>query len=161
MIPLQSNASADLIIAPTLCGSVIPSKARIIGFEEFFLEISINLSKDIVLDDVYTLRMKYPSLTEFIKNNFGALEDMNVDDTFELIASCIDQVYSEEESWASEECTKKELITFIESLNSSQFKKVEKFFETMPKLSHTVTVTNPNTQVESDIKIEGLQNFFG
>ena len=120
-----------------------------------------NHSHDIVLDDVYTLRMKYPSLTEFIKNNFGALEDMNVDDTFELIASCIDQVYSEEESWASEECTKKELITFIESLNSSQFKKVEKFFETMPKLSHTVTVTNPNTQVESDIKIEGLQNFFG
>ena len=120
-----------------------------------------NHSPDIVLDDVYTLRMKYPSLTEFIKNNFGALEDMNVDDTFELIASCIDQVYSEEESWASEECTKKELITFIESLNSSQFKKVEKFFETMPKLSHTVTVTNPNTQVESDIKIEGLQNFFG
>ena len=120
-----------------------------------------NHSPDIVLDDVYTLRMKYPSLTEFIKNNFGALEDMNVDDTFELIASCIDQVYSEEESWASEESTKKELITFIESLNSSQFKKVEKFFETMPKLSHTVTVTNPNTQVESDIKIEGLQNFFG
>ena len=120
-----------------------------------------NHSPDIILDDVYTLRMKYPSLTEFIKNNFGALEDMNVDDTFELIASCIDQVYSEEESWASEECTKKELITFIESLNSSQFKKVEKFFETMPKLSHTVTVTNPNTQVESDIKIEGLQNFFG
>ena len=120
-----------------------------------------NHSPDIVLDDVYTLRLKYPSLTEFIKNNFGALEDMNVDDTFELIASCIDQVYSEEESWASEECTKKELITFIESLNSSQFKKVEKFFETMPKLSHTVTVTNPNTQVESDIKIEGLQNFFG
>ena len=120
-----------------------------------------NHSPDIVLDDVYTLRMKYPSLTEFIKNNFGALEDMDVDDTFELIASCIDQVYSEEESWASEECTKKELITFIESLNSSQFKKVEKFFETMPKLSHTVTVTNPNTQVESDIKIEGLQNFFG
>ena len=120
-----------------------------------------NHSPDIVLDDIYTLRMKYPSLTEFIKNNFGALEDMNVDDTFELIASCIDQVYSEEESWASEECTKKELITFIESLNSSQFIKVEKFFETMPKLSHTVTVTNPNTQVESDIKIEGLQNFFG
>ena len=118
-------------------------------------------SPDVVLDDVYTLRMKYPSLTEFIKNNFGALEEMNVDDTFELIASCIDQVFSEEESWASEECTKKELVTFIESLNSSQFKKVETFFETMPKLSHTVKVLNPNTKVESDIKIEGLQNFFG
>ena len=118
-------------------------------------------TKDIVLDDVYTLRMKYPSLNEFIKTNFDNVDDMKVDDTFDLIASCIDQVYSEEESWASEECTKKELTTFVESLNSGQFKKVEKFFETMPKLSHTVKVTNPNTEVESEIKIEGLQNFFG
>ena len=118
-------------------------------------------SIDIKLDDVYTLRMKYPSLTEFIKNNFSAIDEMSVDDTFDLIASCIDQVYSEEESWASEECTKKELTTFVESLNSNQFKKDEKFFETMPKLSHTVKVTNPNTNVESEIKIEGLQNFFG
>tara|TARA_A100001388_G_C28742372_1_gene487564 strand:+ start:856 stop:1575 length:720 start_codon:yes stop_codon:yes gene_type:complete len=128
---------------------------------------SINVQKDedhstdIQLDDVYTLRMKYPSLTEFIKNNFGAMGEMNVDDTFDLIASCIDQVYSEEESWASEECTKKELTNFIESLNSKQFKKVENFFETMPKLSHSVKVLNPNTKVESEIKIEGLQSFFG
>ena len=120
-----------------------------------------NHSTDIKLDDVYTLRMKYPSLTEFIKNNFGAMGEMNVDDTFDLIASCIDQVYSEEESWASEECTKKELTNFIESLNSNQFKKVENFFETMPKLSHSVKVLNPNTKVESEIKIEGLQSFFG
>ncbi len=118
-------------------------------------------SKDIVLDDVYTLRMKYPSLNEFIKTNFDNVDSMKVDDTFDLIASCIDQVYSEEESWASEECTKKELTTFVESLNSGQFKKVERFFETMPKLSHTVKVINPNTEVESEIKIEGLQNFFG
>ena len=118
-------------------------------------------STDIVLDDVYTLRMKYPSLNEFIKNNFGAMQEMNVDDTFDLIASCIDQVYSKEETWASEECTKKELTTFVESLNSGQFKKVEKFFETMPKLSHTVKVTNPHTKVESYIVLEGLQNFFG
>ena len=117
-------------------------------------------NRDIQLDDTYTLRMRYPSLDEFIKNNFGAVEQMNVDDTFDLIASCIDQVYSEEESWASEDCTKKELNDFVESLNSSQFKLVEKFFETMPKLSHTVKVTNPNTQVESEITIEGLQNFF-
>ena len=117
-------------------------------------------NRDIQLDDTYTLRMRYPSLDEFIKNNFGAVEQMNVDDTFDLIASCIDQVYSEEESWASEDCTKKELNDFVESLNSSQFKLVEKFFETMPKLSHTVQVTNPNTQVESEIPIERLQNFF-
>jgi len=116
--------------------------------------------KDIKLDDTYTLRMKYPSLAEFTKTNFGSMNEMKVDDTFELIASCIDQVYSEEESWSHQECTKKELSDFIESLNSNQFKMVEKFFETMPKLSHTVKVTNPNTKVESEIKIEGLQSFF-
>ena len=70
-------------------------------------------------------------------------------------------MYSEEEFWASADCTKKELNDFIESLNSTQFKMVEKFFETMPKLAHTVKVINPNTKVESEIKIEGLQNFFG
>ena len=120
-----------------------------------------NHSPDIILDDTYTLRMKYPSLNEFIKNNFGAVENMGVDDTFDLIASCIDQVYTEEESWTSDECTKKELSDFVESLNSSQFKLVENFFVTMPKLSHTIKVTNPNTKVESDVTIEGLQSFFG
>ena len=105
--------------------------------------------------------MKSPSLTEFIKNNFGSLNEMSVDDTFDLIASCIDQVYSEEESWASEECTKKELTTFVESLNSNQFKEIETFFETMPKLSHKVKVINPNTKKENEIVLEGLQNFFG
>ena len=115
---------------------------------------------DIKLDDTLTMRMKYPSLAEFTKTNFGSMNEMKVDDTFELIASCIDQVYSEEESWSHQECTKKELSDFIESLNSNQFKMVEKFFETMPKLSHTVKVVNPNTKVESEIKIEGLQSFF-
>tara|TARA_S200000501_G_scaffold171434_1_gene161538 strand:- start:1255 stop:1971 length:717 start_codon:yes stop_codon:yes gene_type:complete len=117
-------------------------------------------SPDIKLDDQFTLRMRYPSLSEFIKSNF-TMDDMKVDDTFELIASCVDQVYSEEESWTQEDCTKKELMEFIEQLNSSQFKEIEKFFDTMPKLSHTVKVTNPNTKVESEIVLEGLQNFFG
>ena len=126
--------------------------------------IKVNKSKkhkkDIKLDDTYTLRLRYPSLDEFINQNFTA-ESIKVDDTFELIASCIDQVYSEEESWTHEDCTKKELVEFIEQMNSSQFKEIETFFETMPKLSHKVKVKNPNTKVESEIVLEGLQNFFG
>ena len=133
----------------------------LINIDSIKIQKSDDHDRDIKLDEQYTLRMRYPSLNEFIKNNFATTTEMNVDDTFDLIASCIDQVYSEDETWASEECTKKELTSFIESLNSSQFKKVEKFFETMPKLSHTVKVTNPNTNVESEIKIEGLQSFFG
>jgi len=115
---------------------------------------------DIKLDDVYTLKMRYPSLDEFIKSNF-AMDKMEVDDTFDLIASCIDQVYSEEESWTQEDCTQKELSEFLEQLNSAQFKEIEEFFNTMPKLSHTVKVKNPNTGVENEILLEGLQNFFG
>ena len=125
------------------------------------IQISDDHNQDIKLDDEYTLRMKYPSLDEFIKNNFNTAGDINVDDTFDLIASCIEQVYSEEESWAASDCTKKELSQFVEQLNSSQFKEIEKFFDTMPKLSHTVKVINPNTKKENEVVLEGLQSFFG
>ena len=133
----------------------------LINIDTIKVQKSDDHEKDIKLDDQYTLRMRYPSLNEFIKNNFATATEMNVDDTFDLIASCIDQVYSEEESWASADCTKKELSQFLDQLNSSQFKAIEKFFETMPKLSHTVKVTNPNTKKECEIVLEGLQNFFG
>jgi len=131
-----------------------------INIDSIQIQKSDDHNPNIKLDDTYTLKMRYPSLNEFIKTNFNA-EDIKVDDTFELIASCIDQVYSEEESWTQEDCTKKELTEFIEQLNSAQFKEIEKFFDTMPKLSHSVKVMNPNTKVESEIVIEGLQNFFG
>ena len=132
-----------------------------INIDSIKVQIDDKHSRDIVLDDQYTLRMKYPSLSEFIKNNFANIDDINVDDTFELISSCIEQVYSEEESFAASDCTKKELSQFLEQLNSSQFKMIETFFDTMPKLSHTVKVTNPNTGVENEIILEGLQSFFG
>ena len=105
--------------------------------------------------------MRYPSLDEFVKNNFATASDISVDDTFDLIASCVDHVYSEVESWAAADCTQKELSQFVESLNSNQFKEVEKFFDTMPKLSHTVKVINPNTKKENEVVLEGLQNSFG
>ena len=129
--------------------------------DDIKIQISDEHSQDIKLDDEYTLRMKYPSLDEFIKNNFNASGDINVDDTFDLISSCIEQVYSEEESWAASDSTKKELNEFVEQLNSKQFKQIEEFFETMPKLSHTVKVINPNTQKENEVVLEGLQSFFG
>ena len=133
----------------------------LINVDAIKIQTSDEHNKDIKLDDTFTLRMKYPSLNEFIKNNFSTTGEMNVDDTFDLIASCIDQVYSEEESWTGADCTKKELSEFLEQLNSKQFKMIEKFFETMPKLSHTVKVTNPNTKKDCEIVIEGLQSFFG
>lgn len=117
-------------------------------------------TRDIKLDSEYTLRMRYPSMQEFIKNNFSQTADVSVDDTFDMIASCIEQVYSEEESWASSDVTKKELLDFVEQFTSKQFKEIERFFETMPKLSHTVKLNNPNTGVESEVILEGLTSFF-
>ena len=132
-----------------------------INIDEIKVIVDEKHNKDIKLDDQYTLRMRYPSLDEFVKNNFATAADVSVDDTFDLISSCIDQVYSEEESWTAADCTKKELSQFVESLNSNQFKEIETFFETMPKLSHKVKVINPNTKKENEIVLEGLQNFFG
>lgn len=114
---------------------------------------------DIKIDDTYTMRMKYPSLDEFIDENFNF--DEQSDNSFEIIASCIDMVFSEEEAWEAKDCTKKELTEFVEQLNSAQFKEIEQFFDTMPQLSHDIEVQNPKTKVKSTVKLEGLASFFG
>jgi hypothetical protein len=131
-----------------------------INLDEIKVEVSDQHSRDIELDDALTMRMKYPSMQEFIKSNFSNTNDVSVDDTFDLICSCIEQVYSEEESWNASDFSNKDLIQFLEQLTSNQFKEIEKFFETMPKLSHTVSLKNPNTNVESTVVLEGLSSFF-
>ncbi len=118
-------------------------------------------NRDIKLDHSLTLRMKYPSLNEFIQSNFSVTETNTLEASMDIISSCIDVVYSEDESWAAADCTKKELDDWLETLNTSQFKEIETFFETMPKLTHVVKVTNPNTKVESEVTMEGLTSFFG
>ena len=126
-------------------------------------EIQVKTDKDhnpdIKLDDTYTMRLKYPSLDQFIDDNFNF--DLDRDNSFDIISSCIDMVFSDEEAWEAKDCTKKELLEFVERLNSSQFKEVENFFDTMPKLSHEVEVENPKTKVKSTVTLEGLASFFG
>ena len=131
-----------------------------INLDEIQVQEQEGHNRDIKLDDTLTMRMKYPSMAEFIKNNFNSGEGIGVNESFDLICACIDQVYSEEESWIGSECSKKELSEFVEQLSSKQFKEIEKFFETMPKLSYSTKVTNPNTNIDTDVLIEGLTNFF-
>ena len=124
------------------------------------IEVKKNDEHDIniKIDDTYTMKMKYPSLDQFIDENF--VFEGQSDNSFEIIASCIDMVYSEEEAWEAKDCSKKELLEFVEQLNSMQFKQIEKFFDTMPQLSHEIEVENPNTKVKSTVLIEGLASFF-
>jgi hypothetical protein len=131
-----------------------------INLDDIKVQVSEIHTRDIKLDDILTLRMKYPSMQEFIKNNFNNESEISVDDTFDMISSCVEQIYSEEESWSTSDVTKKELIEFLDGLSSKQFKDIEKFFETMPKLSHTIKIKNPNTDVESEVVLEGLTSFF-
>ena len=132
-----------------------------IDLDSIQVQRSDDHTNQIKLDDDLMMEMKYPSLEQFNKNNFDFHEKNQMDQSFDLIATCIDKIYNEDEVWATADCTKKEVKEFLESMNSSQFKEIEKFFESMPKLKHTIEVTNPNTKVKSEVVLEGLASFFG
>ena len=132
-----------------------------INLDDIHVQKDDDHTKQIRIDTNIMMERKYPSLDEFIKNNFDFGEGNQMEQSFDLIASCIDKIYTEHEVWSTADCTKKEVKEFLESMNSSQFKDIEKFFETMPKLQHTITVKNPKTKVESDVVLEGLASFFG
>ena len=120
-----------------------------------------NHSNIIKLDDNLSIQMKYPSLNQFVESNFETSEDNSqVDKSLSVIISCIGTIFNEEESWSASDSTEKELREFVEQMNTKQFKDIEVFFETMPKLSHQIKVRNPNTKVTSDVVLEGLASFF-
>lgn len=130
-----------------------------INLDDIKVKVDPEHSKDIDLDGNLTLRLKYPSMNDFVKETFMN-ENVGVKDTFELICSCIDQVFNEDECWSASECSKKELEEFIDQLNSTHFKQIEKFFETLPRLSYELEITNPKTNVKSKVVLEGLTSFF-
>jgi hypothetical protein len=154
--------SLDLIIT---CGDDGETQVPVTVFiDQIKVEEDPEHKRDIQLDTDLVLRMKYPSLDQFIKTNFDFSSNQsssNIERSFDIISSCIDVIFNAEESWSAADSTKKELTDWIETLTPNQFKEIEKFFDTMPRLSHTVKVTNPKTKVESDVKLEGLTSFFG
>ena len=131
-----------------------------IALDEIEVQKDENHTNKIKVDESIMMEMRYPSLDQFIKNNFDFNDKNMMDQSFDLIATCIDKIYTEEEVWAAADCTKKEMKDFLEQMNSNQFKEIESFFETMPKLSHSVSVTNPKTKVKSEVVLEGLASFF-
>ena len=154
--------SLDLIIT---CGDDGETQVPITVFiDQIKVEEDPEHKRDIQLDTDLVLRMKYPSLDQFIKTNFDFSSNQsssNIERSFDIIASCIDVIFNAQESWSAADSTKKELTDWIETLTPNQFKEIEKFFDTMPRLSHTVKVVNPKTKIESDVKLEGLTSFFG
>ena len=115
--------------------------------------------KKIMFNDKTGLVMRYPSMQEFIDREF-LQKEMKTEDVYGFIADSIDQIFDDEEVYDSSTTTKKEFRTFVDSLTTKQFEKIQKFYETSPKLSHTFKVINPKTGKESSYTIEGLQSFF-
>jgi hypothetical protein len=146
------------IIAPDDRETTIPLK---INIDDIKVQTKEGHNKQIKLDDNLVMEMRYPSLDQFIKSNFDFSSDVGLDQSFELIAACVDKIYNEEEVWTTADCTKKEIVEFLEQMNSMQFKQIENFFDTMPKLSHEVELVNPKTKVKSTVVLEGLSSFFG
>jgi hypothetical protein len=145
------------IICPDDGETTVPVKILV---DDIQVQKNSEHNNRIKLDDSIVMEMKYPSLEQFIKSNFDLSADGTMDQSFELIGSCVDKIYTEDEVWVAADVTKKELMEFLDQMNSSQFKEIEKFFETMPKLSHTIKVKNPKTEVESEVVLEGLSSFF-
>ncbi len=132
-----------------------------VDVQVFLDEIQVEFDEDhsdtVVIDSEYSIKMKYPSMEMVMATD---IEAVSVEQSLELIAGCIDQIYTEEESWAGSDSTKEELIAWLEELEPKHFQTIEKFFETMPKLSHTIEVLNPKTGVKNEIVLEGLGSFF-
>lgn len=155
--------SVDLIIT---CPDDNETQVEVkVNIDEIQVVIPENHSSEVKVDDSIVVKMKYPSLQEFIDNNFDFSKQNNSKDTieksFDIVASCIDMVYTKDESWSASDVTKKELVEWLQTFDSNQFKGIEEFFNTMPKLSHTLVVKNPKTEFENEIVLEGLSSFFG
>ena len=129
-----------------------------INVEDIQIQKSEDHSRVIPLTDTISVVMKYPSMEMFVKTNFTA--SAKTEDVFEIAASCIEQVVEGEEVYETKSFTKKEINDFLDSLDTAQFLLIQKFFASMPKLAHTVKVTNPVTNVESEVVLEGLASFF-
>jgi hypothetical protein len=136
-----------------------------------YADVEVNLPDvKVQVDDKHTNKieltkdmgmvMAYPTIDSFKESGITTINASNM---LDVISACIKEIYEEkgEKVYQAKDQTKKELTEFIESLNTKQFQKIQQFFDTMPKLKHTVKVKNPKTKKESEVTLFGLQDFFG
>tara|TARA_A100001391_G_scaffold198823_2_gene180912 strand:- start:1587 stop:2297 length:711 start_codon:yes stop_codon:yes gene_type:complete len=115
--------------------------------------------KDLKISDEVTITMGYPKLDTFIQMNFTG-EEAGMDQVFDMASSCLETISDTEQVYDCADTPKKEILEFFDSMDTKQFTMIQTFFETMPKLSHKIKVTNPKTNVESEVVLEGLASFF-
>ena len=173
-IKLESLASFDLEyiflnIRAVSVGEIVQMNITCQDDEKTQVKYNLNLTdvnvifpkghdSKIMLTDTLGVIMKYPSFDGFVQGQFTNNTEFDVID---VIAESIDQIFEGEEVYDESTTTKKEFVQFVEGLTNQQLEKIQEFFETAPRLEHSFKVTNPNTGVESDYTLRGLQSFFG
>ena len=158
---IRAKSVGEVSKLKVLCQDDMKTYANVeIDLNEVQVEVDGDIhSNKIELTDEMGVIMKYPTIDSFTKNGIKNITAANMID---VIASCVEQVYDKkgEEVYDSKDSTQKELIDFVEQLNTTQFQEIQKFFDTMPRLQHTITVKNPKTKVESEVTLTGLNDFF-
>ena len=130
-----------------------------VNLEDVQVQVGDDHTNKIELTDNMGMIMTYPTIDSFAESG---IQQINADNMIDIIGSCILQIYEDngEKVYEAKDQTKKEMTEFIEQMNTTQFKKVQKFFDTMPRLKHTIKVRNPKTKNMNDITLAGLNDFF-
>ena len=148
-------------------GEVVNLKLLCPDDEETYVDVSVNLDEvavqfneehesTIQLDDSISLIMRYPQFSFAQESTEGSETEY----IFKMIKSCIGTIVDGDTIYERADFTDKDLDTFLESLTSEHFQKMQKFFETMPKLQHEVKFKNPNTKKQQKVTLEGMNAFF-
>ena len=131
-----------------------------VNLEEVQVQVSDDHTNKIELTDSMGMIMTYPTIDSFAESG---IQQINANNMIDIIGSCVLQIYEDngEKVYEAKDQTKKELNEFIEQLSSQQFKQIQEFYDTMPKLKHTIKVKNPTTKKTSEMTLQGLNDFFG
>jgi len=159
-LQIRSKSVGEVSKLKLLCPDDEKTYANVeLDLNEVKVQVGDNHTNKIDLGNDMGMIMRYPTIDSFKDTG---IRDINPGNMLEVIGSCIEQIYEKkgEKVYDTKDRTKKEVSDFIESLNTKQFKDVQQFFESMPKLKHEITITNPKTKVENNITLTGLNDFF-
>ena len=160
-LQIRSKAVGEVSTLRVLCLDDMKTYAKVeVDLNEIEVRVTDAHTNKIELSDEMGVIMKYPTVDSFVENK---IDDISPANMLDVIVTCIDKIYDKkgEEVYDAKDSTKQELIDFVEQMNTTQFADVQKFFDTMPALSHEITVKNPKTKKESKVTLNGLNDFFG
>ena len=160
-LQIRSKSVGEVSKLKVLCRDDGETYANVeVDLTEIEVQVNDDHTNKIELTDEMGVIMRYPTIDSF---STAGISDITADNMLDVIVACIDKIYDKkgEEVYDSKDSSKKELMDFVEQMNTTQFQDVQAFFDSMPKLRHEVTVVNPKTKVENVVALSGLNDFFG